>query len=226
MNRQIVLDTETTGLDPQAGHRIIEIACLEIMNRRITGNHFHRYINPGRPIDRGAEEVHGLTIEFLQDKPSFNQIIADLLDFVKNDELVIHNAPFDVGFINHELRLAGHIEKKISDYCSILDTLTLARRKHPGQHNNLDALCKRYHVDNSNRSFHGALLDTELLAKVYLNMTGGQAHLFSSEIEITTGPQTQNSITAKRTQVTIPILYATTEELQAHQQFLAEILSD
>lgn len=174
--RQIVLDTETTGLEPAEGHRIIEIGCIELDNRRPTGRRFHQYLQPDRAIDEGAVEVHGITNEFLDDKPRFPEIVDDLLDFLRGAELVIHNAPFDVGFLNHEL---GRVKQgaRIEEHCGILDTLALARKLHPGQKNSLDALCKRYTVDNSRRELHGALLDAEILADVYLAMTGGQVSL-------------------------------------------------
>jgi DNA polymerase-3 subunit epsilon len=175
--RQIVLDTETTGLEPSAGHRIIEIGCVELVNRRLTGNHYHQYLQPDREIDAGAVEVHGITNDFLRDKPRFADVVEDLLAFVGGAELVIHNAPFDVGFLNHELALLGDGRDPIDRLCSVLDTLTLARQLHPGQKNNLDALCKRYGIDNSQREKHGALLDAEILADVYLAMTGGQVSL-------------------------------------------------
>ncbi len=183
--RQIVLDTETTGLDPQDGHRIIEIGAVELVNRRLTGRRFHQYLQPDREIDEGAVQVHGITSEFLADKPRFEDIVDDFLAFVTGAELVIHNAPFDVGFINHELALLGGRYGRIEDHCGILDTLALARRLHPGQKNNLDALCKRYEVDNSNRELHGALLDAEILAEVYLAMTGGQGDLGLAAEELT-----------------------------------------
>ncbi len=175
--RQIVLDTETTGLEPSAGHRIIEIGCVELVNRKLTGRHYHQYINPEREVEQGAIEVHGITNEFLADKPVFSQIVDDFIDFVDGAQLVIHNAPFDVGFINHEFKLLNRQLPKLESRCSILDTLALARNKHPGQKNNLDALCKRYEIDNSQRDLHGALLDAEILADVYLIMTGGQTRL-------------------------------------------------
>ncbi len=171
--RQIVLDTETTGLEPREGHRIIEIGCVEMVGRRLTGNNFHQYLQPDREIDAGAVEVHGITNEFLADKPRFADVVEDFASYVKGAELVIHNAPFDVGFINHEFRLCK-LGKQVADLCSVLDTLTLARKMHPGQKNSLDALCKRYEIDNTHRELHGALLDAEILADVYLAMTGGQ----------------------------------------------------
>ena len=175
--RQIVLDTETTGLETSQDHRIIEIGCVELVNRKLTGKHYHQYINPQRKVDEGAMQVHGITDEFLEDKPLFENIIGEFLAFVGDAELVIHNAPFDVGFIDHELSKLPKQPKSITDLCSVVDTLALARNKHPGQRNNLDALCKRYAVDNSQRDLHGALLDAEILADVYLIMTGGQVNL-------------------------------------------------
>lgn len=175
--RQIILDTETTGIDPKSGHRIIEIGCVEMVNRRLTGNHFHVYINPNREVEAEAMAVHGITNEFLADKPLFAEIAQDFFAFIKGAELVIHNAPFDVGFINHEFALLNQGLEKIETYCQVLDTLVLARQMHPGQRNSLDALCRRYFVDNSGRDLHGALLDAEILAEVYLAMTGGQVDL-------------------------------------------------
>lgn len=175
--RQVVLDTETTGLEPSQGHRIIEIGCVELINRKLTGRHYHQYINPKREVDQGAMEVHGISNEFLADKPVFEQVVQDFVDFVKGAELIIHNAPFDIGFLDHELRLQGGQFGQMSDHCSVIDTLVMARAMHPGQRNSLDALCKRYYVDNSARDLHGALLDSEILADVYLLMTGGQTAL-------------------------------------------------
>ena len=176
MTRQIVLDTETTGLEVALGHRIIEVAAVEIVNRRLTGNHFHRYINPERDIDSGALEVHGLTAEFLQDKPKFSDVVAEFVEFVRGAELIIHNASFDVGFLNQELGLLDL--QSVDQHCApITDTLRMARELHPGKRNSLDALCERYQVDNSARTRHGALLDAELLAEVYLAMTRGQETL-------------------------------------------------
>jgi len=175
--RQIVLDTETTGLEPSEGHRIIEIGCVELIDRRITGNTYHQYIQPDRQIDTGAIEVHGITNESLADKPRFADIAAEFLAFIKGAELVIHNAPFDVGFIDHEFRMLTAPPGNVAEHCKVLDTLVMARRMHPGQRNSLDALCKRYEIDNSQRELHGALLDAEILADVYLIMTGGQVSL-------------------------------------------------
>ncbi len=175
--RQVVLDTETTGLEPEAGHRIIEIGCVEVVNRRPTNNRFHRYLNPGRLVDRGAVEVHGIEDEFLAKQPRFAEVAHEFLEFVKGAELVIHNADFDVEFINHELRRIDGVPHQIRDCCAVLDTLALARRMHPGQRNSLDALAKRYNVDNSKRELHGALLDAQILTEIYLSMTGGQVSL-------------------------------------------------
>ena len=175
---EIFLDTETTGIDPKEGHRIIEIGCVEVVNRRLTGNHFHVYINPGRHIEQEAIEVHGITNEFLADKPTFSQVAQEFVSFIKGAQLVIHNAPFDVGFMDHEFGMEASTKGVITNQiCDVLDTLTLARQMHPGQKNNLDALCKRYGIDNSHRTLHGALLDAEILADVYLLMTGGQTKL-------------------------------------------------
>jgi DNA polymerase-3 subunit epsilon len=174
--RQIVLDTETTGLEPKEGHRIIEIGCVELVNRRLTGNNFHQYLQPDREIDAGAIEVHGISNEFLADKPRFADIIEDFAGYINGAELVIHNAPFDTGFINHEFDLCKY-GRQLTDLCAVRDTLAMARKMHPGQKNNLDALCKRYDIDNSRRDLHGALLDAEILADVYLAMTGGQVSL-------------------------------------------------
>lgn len=175
--RQIVLDTETTGLDPKDDHRIIEIGCVELVDRRLTGNDYHQYLQPDRLIDEGAMKVHGITNEYLADKPRMADVAKDFLDYVRDAELIIHNAPFDVGFINHEFRLLGAGWKKIESHCEIVDSLEMARRLRPGQRNSLDALCKSYGVDNSNRELHGALLDARILAEVYLAMTGGQTSL-------------------------------------------------
>lgn len=221
MLRQIVLDTETTGLEPEKGHRIIEVGCLEMLNRRITGSTFHRFINPQRDVERAAEDVHGITNEFLQDKPLFREVIDELIAYIDGAELIIHNAPFDVNFLNHEFNWAGKRYKKVEDYCGVFDTLTYARRKHPGQRNSLDALCSRYHVDNSNREWHGALLDAELLAQVYLLLTGGQGQLFQGANEAqgnATAAAAIKRLSADRQP--LPIIQATAEECKAHQAFM------
>ncbi|MGQ0502915.1 MAG: DNA polymerase III subunit epsilon [Panacagrimonas sp.] len=178
--RQLVLDTETTGLSVEQGHRIIEVGCIEMVGRRPTGNHFHRFVNPQRPIDEGAVNVHGITSAFLADKPSFGQIAQDLWDWIAGDELIIHNAPFDLGFLDKEFSLCG-VGKPLAQVCAITDTVMMARKLHPGQKASLDALCRRYNVDNSGRDLHGALLDARLLADVYLAMTGGQSALLLDE---------------------------------------------
>jgi DNA polymerase-3 subunit epsilon len=175
--RQIVLDTETTGLSTAQGHRIIEIGCLEMINRRLTGREFHRFLNPERDIDEGAEAVHGISREQLETEPRFAEVVDEFLDFIRDCELIIHNADFDVGFIEYELERIKHPQPRLSAHCRVLDTLSLARELHPGQRNSLDALCKRYEVDASKRDVHGALIDSELLARVYLAMTGGQSSL-------------------------------------------------
>ena len=223
--RQIVLDTETTGLEPELGHRIIEIGCVELVNRRVTGRTFHRYLNPERAIDEGAMAVHGIKRADLDDKPKFADIADELVAFISDAELVIHNAAFDVAFVDAELaRLPGGA-RNVAMLCRVLDTLTLARSMHPGQRNNLDALCKRYEVDNSRRDLHGALLDAQILADVYLAMTGGQVGLALSD-----GPTAARSASdgqavhaLVRTDLPLCILMATEEEARAHESMLAII---
>jgi DNA polymerase-3 subunit epsilon len=176
--RIVVLDTETTGMPVTDGHRIVEIGCVEVIGRRLTGRHYHVYLQPDREVDEGAIAVHGITNEFLTDKPRFREVADEFFEFIKGAQLIIHNAAFDIGFINNEFALLGQQDRsEISDHCSVLDTLLMARERHPGQRNSLDALCKRYGVDNSGRELHGALLDAEILADVYLTMTGGQTNL-------------------------------------------------
>lgn len=221
--RQIVLDTETTGLEPALGHRIIEIGCIEMVNRRFSGNRFHQYLQPEREIDPAAAEVHGITGDFLADKPRFPEVADDFLEFVRGAELIIHNAPFDVGFINHELSMLGGSYGQLSDYCTVLDTLEFARRLHPGQRNNLDALCKRYGIDNSQRDLHGALLDAEILADVYLAMTGGQASL---SLEGSREVGEVSVVVTKRLgaeRPALPVLKACAEEVAAHARYLEVI---
>ncbi|MBT8071265.1 MAG: DNA polymerase III subunit epsilon [Gammaproteobacteria bacterium] len=220
--RQIVLDTETTGLDPRQGHRIIEIGALEMVDRQLTGKTFHTYINPEREIEQGALEVHGITEEFLHDNPRFAEISDDLMAFVEGAELVIHNAPFDVGFIDNELVLTGHQHDSITAVAAVLDTLELAKDLHPGQRNNLDALCKRYDVDNSSRTLHGALLDAEILADVYLAMTGGQVDLGLS-LESPSAPQEDEEGEFHAGQPALFILKASEEELLHHELRLKDI---
>jgi len=220
--RQIILDTETTGLEPSDGHRIIEIGCVELVNRRITGNTYHQYIQPDRVIDAGAREVHGITDQFLADKPRFADITEEFLAFIRGAELIIHNAPFDVGFINHEFSLLGKSVAPLSDHCTIVDTLAIARRLHPGQRNNLDALCKRYQIDNSQRELHGALLDAEILADVYLAMTGGQATLSLDSRSDMHGDKTSiRRVQPDRSP--LRVIHASTEELDAHSTRLDAI---
>lgn len=215
--RQIILDTETTGLDPALGNRIIEIGGVEIINRRPTGKHFHRYINPERDSEEGALQVHGITSEFLADKPKFRDIAQEFLDYVAGAELVIHNASFDIAFLNHELRLLDR--KPITDICpSVVDTLKQARELHPGKRNSLDALCERYQVDNAGRTLHGALLDAQLLAEVYLGMTRGQDSLL-----IDAAPAATQVEADAREKVEIIVLQASADELAAHEAQLAEI---
>lgn len=220
--RQIVLDTETTGLEPRQGHRIIEIGALELVDRQLTGRQFHVYINPERAIDQGALEVHGITEEFLRDKPRFAEISDDLINFVDGAEMVIHNAPFDIGFIDNELLLTGHKIKSIREVAAVLDTLELAKDLHPGQRNNLDALCKRYDVDNTSRTLHGALLDSEILADVYLAMTGGQVDLgLSLESAESSAEDEDGSFHAERP--ALFVLKATDQELDEHKARLEDI---
>ncbi len=223
VQRQIVLDTETTGLNPEEGHRIIEIGCVELINRRLTGQHFHVYLNPDRMIDEGAIEVHGISNDFLADKPHFEDIVEDFVNYIRDAELIIHNAPFDVGFINHELSLLKNGSGSIENYSTILDTLEYARKKHPGQRNSLDALCKRYGIDNSHRDLHGALLDAEILADVYLLMTGGQTSLFAKD---KLRQENSNQLQDKKIATDRPklkIVACSEEELRLHQQRMEAI---
>ena len=223
--RQIVLDTETTGLEPELGHRIIEIGCVELVNRRATGRTFHRYLNPERAIDEGAMAVHGIKRADLDDKPKFAEIAEEFILFIADAELVIHNAAFDTAFLDAELaRLAGEV-RVVAAMCRVLDTLALARSMHPGQRNNLDALCKRYSVDNSRRDLHGALLDAQILADVYLAMTGGQGALALSETAASarTANGGQPVRILVRTSVALRVVTATEEEIRAHESMLTII---
>jgi DNA polymerase III subunit epsilon len=227
--RQIVLDTETTGLETSQDHRIIEIGCVELVGRKLTGRHYHQYINPQRKVDEGAMEVHGITDEFLIDKPLFATVAREFLEFVDGADLVIHNAPFDVGFINHEIAKLGGIYREIESSCRIIDTLALARQKHPGQKNNLDALCKRYGVDNSQRDLHGALLDAEILADVYLLMTGGQVNLNISDQQSSDSGEVNAQSGIRRLSDKRPplrVVKANEEELVLHQQKLDAIVKN
>jgi DNA polymerase-3 subunit epsilon len=221
--RQIVLDTETTGLDPAQGHKVIELGCVELVDRKLTGRHLHLYINPEREVDAGALEVHGITNEFLADKPVFGAIVDTFLEFVTGAELVIHNAPFDISFLDHELSALQKNYQPMSGYCGVLDTLAMARKKHPGQKNNLDALCKRYEVDNSQRELHGALKDAEILADVYLLMTGGQSSLGLGyeSTDQNTAPAAPEKISMQR--APLRVITASTEELEAHARRLQQI---
>ena len=224
MTRQVVLDTETTGLNVSDGHRIIEIGAVEIVNRRIsTENRFHQYLNPQRDIEAGALEVHGITQEFLADKPSFSEICEEFISYVTGAELLIHNAGFDTEFINHELSLMPGAPRRIEQFCSIVDTLELARDRHPGQKNSLDALCGRYQVNNAQRQLHGALLDAEILAEVYLAMTGGQASLALDSVRA--GAHDRSGGVAQRQGFDVPlqILQATAEELALHESRLDKL---
>ena len=221
--RQIVLDTETTGLDPGSGHRIIEIGCIEIANRRITDRRYHQYINPEREIDAGALEVHGLTTEFLATKPKFADVVEELLDFVRGSELIIHNAPFDTAFLDRELKLFDSTSGSIADHCRIFDTLTLARELHPGQRNSLDALCRRYEVDNAHRELHGALLDAELLADVYLAMTGGQVDLQLTAATSARSDAMAASAGTAPAYTGIPVVAPSDDEIAAHRANLKSI---
>jgi DNA polymerase-3 subunit epsilon len=221
--RQIVLDTETTGLETANDHRIIEIGCVEIVNRRPTGRTYHRYLNPDRRIDEGAIAVHGIRNEDLADQPRFPDLANEFLEFVRGAELIIHNAPFDVGFIEHELVRMKHKLPRLRDHCRVLDTLALAREMHPGQRNSLDALCRRYQVDNSGRDLHGALLDARLLADVYLLMTGGQGALSLDVDEAPRGdePVSTRIRTARRGR--LPVVAPTASELAAHEALMRRI---
>ncbi|CBL45251.1 DNA polymerase III epsilon subunit [gamma proteobacterium HdN1] len=219
--RQIVLDTETTGLEPAEGHRIIEIGCVELVDRRHTGRHYHQYINPERLVDAGAMAVHGITNEFLADKPKFAEIADAFFEFINGAELVIHNAAFDVGFINHEFNLLKRFGT-VGEHCSVLDTLLMARKKHPGQKNNLDALCRRYEIDNSQRELHGALLDAQILADVYLAMTGGQTALsFSSGDEGQSGAASVATVQRfSDNRAPLKVIRASQAEIEAHEQYV------
>jgi DNA polymerase-3 subunit epsilon len=220
--RQIVLDTETTGLEVASGHRIIEIGCVELMHRRPSGRTWHRYLRPGREVEAAALAVHGITNEFLAAQPRFVEVAAEFLAFIDGSELVIHNAEFDIGFLDAELALAG-LGRTIADSCRVMDTLTLARRLHPGQRNSLDALCKRYKVDNSERNLHGALLDARILADVYLAMSGGQAAL-SLDHGLTVEDDARGEARrARRGSLRIPVVRPTAAELAAHEEALAAI---
>lgn len=218
--RQIVLDTETTGLSVSKGHRVIEIGCLEIVNRRLTGNEYHCFLDPERDIDEGAERVHGISRADLHGQPRFADIADEFLDFIKNSELLIHNADFDVGFLDNELQLMQHPQPSISDYAMVLDTLSLARTLHPGQRNSLDALCKRYSVDASKREVHGALIDAELLARVYLAMSGGQAALSLEDEATDKAVEADIKGRARQDDMQLLVVAVSDTELDAHEALL------
>lgn len=227
IKRQVILDTETTGLDPSKGHRLTEIGCLEMINRRLTGRKFHTYLNPQREIEKGAVDITGLTTEFLRDKPIFSHAVAEeLVAFLKegDTELIIHNAPFDLGFLNYELMRINHPWQPIEDYVGVIDTLVIARRLHPGQRNNLDALCARYKVDNTVRQYHGALLDAQLLSKVYLAMTAGQTKMeLSAESTVTEIVQSKLNIQPVKRNLdkVLRVIRATEEESRLHEAIMA-----
>ena len=216
--RQIVLDTETTGLDIQLGHRIIEIGCVEIIDRKITKRYFHKYVNPLRDIDQGALDVHGLTTEFLSDKPIFGSILEAFLEFIGDSELIIHNADFDLAFLDNEIKIVQSKSESLRDKLPVIDSLELARAKHPGQKNSLDALCKRYGVDNSSRDFHGALLDAKILADVYLLLTGGQTSFDLEKSEVT-----KDVLANKNNKGDAPVIKANEVELREHREFCEKI---
>jgi DNA polymerase-3 subunit epsilon len=221
--RQIIVDTETTGLEPEQGHRIIEIGCVEVINRRATGRTFHRYLRPDREVDPGAMQVHGITNEFLLDKPRFPEVAAELIEFINGAELVIHNAPFDVAFLDAEFKRLPPPLRRVSELCAVLDTLALARKMHPGQRNGLDALCKRYSVDNSHRELHGALLDARILLDVYLAMTGGQSALVLGEetaAGVVTAIQQERAV---RPAGQLKVVRASNDELALHERSLATL---
>ncbi len=218
--RQVVLDTETTGLETAQGHRVIEIGCIELVSRRPTGRQFHHYLNPDRDIDEAAQQVHGISSESLADQPRFPEIADEFLEFISGADLVIHNAEFDVGFLNNEFKLAGYDAATVEIHCQVTDTLPLARRMHPGQRNSLDALCKRYNIDNSRRELHGALLDAQLLADVYLVMTGGQETLSLETSHSSKGLQEVETAGLDHQGLDLTVQQASAAELEAHNRQL------
>ncbi|MET3998903.1 DNA polymerase III subunit epsilon [Marinobacterium sp. MBR-109] len=217
--RQIILDTETTGIDPEAGHNVIEIGCVEMIRRKLTGNTWHQYIKPDREVEAEAIEVHGITNEFLADKPRFAELAREFLEFVRGAELIIHNAAFDIGFLNTELARNG-INERVDEICTVIDTLMLARKKHPGQRNSLDALCRRYGIDNSHRELHGALLDSEILADVYLVLTGGQTSLQLGQGDSEDGEGEEPIRRIDTSALMLPVVRAGTDEIALHEAFL------
>ena len=221
MLRQIILDTETTGLDPRSGHRIIEIGCIELVNRKFTGEQFHIYLNPDRNSDEGALEVHGLTSEFLSDKPRFKDIYEEFIEFISGSELLIHNAEFDINFLNHEIKLLSKKLPTVSDCVSkITDTLQIAREKHPGQRNSLDALVKRYDIGGYDRELHGALLDSQILGDVYLSMTGGQSDLDFSVVPTDQEVKENDSSDQSNSELNLKVIELTEEEIKSHKDYL------
>jgi DNA polymerase-3 subunit epsilon len=226
--RQVVLDTETTGLSTGQGHRVIEIGAIELVNRRITGREFHRFLNPERDIDEGAERVHGISRESLETEPKFPEIVDELLAFIRDAELVIHNAEFDIGFLEYELSLMQHPKPAIKQHAQVLDTLRIARELHPGQRNSLDALCKRYEVDASKRDVHGALIDAELLARVYLAMTGGQTALSLDDVVVDDDRRRGPAPTARadRDSLDLVVIRAAEEEVAAHEALLEKLRAE
>lgn len=223
MTRQIILDTETTGLYADKGDRLIEVGCIELINRRMTQNRLHYYVNPQRPIDEEATKVHGIAEAFLKDKPTFEQIAEELFLFLQGAELIIHNAPFDIGFLNAEFSRVHKKYVPMNNHCTITDTLIMARREFPGQPNSLDALCRRYGVNNKHRDLHGALIDAALLSEVYLAMTGGQSQLFSTDASEENSAAAQGVKKLQRSGKVLPVIYATAEELRLHEAFLEKI---
>jgi len=228
VDRQILLDTETTGLDPKKGHKIIEIGCVELVDRRLTGKTYQQFLNPKRQIDEGALKVHGITEAFLADKPVFEDVFEEFLNFVKDAELIIHNAPFDIGFLNQEIHIANLNPncqwQEMEQYCQILDTLTMARKMYPGQKNSLDALCKRFSIDNTHRTLHGALLDSEILADVYLAMTGGQTNLFQAESKTQNAQQNEYQQHKKtKSHLDLKVIRASELELTEHSKRLQQL---
>lgn len=221
--RQIVLDTETTGLDHRYGHRIIEIGCVEMVDRKLTGNNYHVYLNPQREIDQGAIEVHGITNEFLQDKSLFADISEQLVQYLSGAELVIHNAPFDVGFLDAEFLKLDSQHAVITDFSTVHDTLTQARKMFPGQRNTLDALCARYDINNSHRELHGALLDAEILADVYLAMTGGQTNMLLEAFNNQSAENTNNIKQVNFSELSLSVVKPTNEELENHVEWVARL---
>ncbi|MGB1310723.1 MAG: DNA polymerase III subunit epsilon [Leucothrix sp.] len=226
MVRQIIMDTETTGLETRDGHRVIEIGCVEVIDRKMTGHNYHQYLQPDRESDEAALAVHGITSEFLADKPRFNEVAASFIEYIKGAELIIHNAPFDIGFLNYELSLLEGNWGDIDSICTITDSLIMAREMHPGQRNSLDALCKRYDINNAHRELHGALLDSEILGDVYLAMTGGQV-MMSLDAQRTETTDSEEDLHDVRRislpQEALKIIRADEAEITAHQARLAEI---